>query len=151
MTTLSGSAPARVAAPAASTFARLAQLAAAPAAGKMDDKDRRIAALEAENAALKARAAKDDDTDDDDTSDDDTTPPKKQKKKTKNPKDDGQDAEEEDPPIKDKDKNVKDDGEDASITTTGSIIPYSADKMKADKATAAAIIAAGNRRRGEKD
>src|SRR6266852_2545050 len=32
MTTLSGSAPARVAAPAASTFARLAQLAAAPAA-----------------------------------------------------------------------------------------------------------------------
>jgi hypothetical protein len=126
-------------APAPAAFARLAQLGAANPK-KADEIERRLAALE-------ARAAKDDGedaSDDEDSKDDDDKKTKnKNKAKDKDPKN-GDDP-------KDPDDDTDDgDDTDPKASLTGSFVPYSADKMKADKATAAAIVDAGNRRRGEK-
>jgi hypothetical protein len=124
--------------PHASSFSRLAQLAGGSAKKPADEIEKRLAALEA-----RVSKAADEECDDEDD--------KKSKKNKSKEKDegDGDEGDNDDRPNTDKKKG--DDGDpNASITTTGSIVPYSAAKMKADKATAAAIIEAGNKRRGEK-
>jgi hypothetical protein len=121
--------------------ARLAQLSAANPKKPADEIERRLAALE-------ARAVKDDgedaDKDECDEADEDSKNKNKNKKGDKNPKDG------DDPDDETDDTDDGDDTQPKASTTTGSIIPFSAEKMKADKAIADQIVAAGNLRRGEK-
>ena len=127
-----------------STFSRLAAMAGNPKK-PADEIERRLAALE-------ARAVKDDGEDADEDSKDDDTCDDQDPKKTRNKKAKDKNPKDGDNP-NDPDDDT-DDGDDtdpkASVTTTGSIVPFSAEKMKADKAIADQIIAAGNKRRGEK-
>jgi hypothetical protein len=106
----------------------------------------RVTALE---VALKKKSRASDDHDDTKERDegdgdyDNNEDEEKPKKKNKNKK------------AKDENENNTNDdtdkpGDDDKASTTAHVHPFSSDKMKADKAMADQIIAAGNKRRGEK-
>jgi hypothetical protein len=120
-------------------FARLAELAANPKKKSTDEIERRLAALE-------ARAAMDDDAEDEDSKSDDDDPKqtKKKKAKDKDPKDG------DDPDDPDDDTDDGNDTDPKASSLTASFHPFSVDKMKSDKDLAAQIVAAGNKRRGDK-
>ena len=116
----------------------------------------RFAALEAEFAAFKAKAKeKDEDAEEEyEEEDEDDGNDKKGKKKSKEKEKDEGDGDEGDnddrPSTKEKASTAQF-GQNFTVSHDGSIVHFSSKKMKADTAMADAIVAAGKRRRGEKD